>query len=123
MRDRHWTMLMTVTGKSFDVGPEFCFKDLLDLNLHHFSDEVSEIVDQSAKEAKIEKKLGIIKNTWSQMPVSFDCTREDCPLLADLSEVVETLEGHSLEMMGITSQGRFIEFCQSVVDEWSGKLQ
>jgi dynein heavy chain len=123
MRERHWTMLMTVTGKSFEKGPDFCFKNLLDLQLHHYADDVSEIVDQSAKEAKIEKKLGIIKNTWSNMPVNFDCSREDCPLLADLSEVVETLEGHSLEMMGITSQGRFIEFCQSVVDEWSGKLR
>jgi dynein heavy chain, axonemal len=26
-------------------------------------------------------------------------------------------------MVGMTSQGRFIEFCQSVVDEWSSKLR
>merc|ERR1712087_252706 len=26
-------------------------------------------------------------------------------------------------MGGMTSQGRFIEFCQAVVDEWSGKLR
>eukprot|EP00929_Paragymnodinium_shiwhaense_P077084 TRINITY_DN3967_c0_g3_i3.p1 TRINITY_DN3967_c0_g3~~TRINITY_DN3967_c0_g3_i3.p1 ORF type:complete len:4541 (+),score=1544.66 TRINITY_DN3967_c0_g3_i3:127-13749(+) len=123
MRDRHWTMLMTTTGKSFEKGPEFCFKDLLDLNLHHFADDVSEIVDQSAKEAKIEKKLEIIRKTWSTMQVTFDCAREDCPLLTDLGEIVETLEAHSLEMMGMTSQGRFIEFCQPVVDEWSGKLR
>merc|ERR1719162_793911 len=123
MRDRHWTMLMTTTSKSFEKGPEFCFKDLLDLNLHHYAEDVSEIVDQSAKEAKIEKKLATIRTTWSSMPVQFDCAREDCPLLADLGEIVETLEAHSLEMMGMTSQGRFIEFCQAVVDEWSGKLR
>jgi dynein heavy chain len=123
MRDRHWTMLMSTTGKSFEKGPEFCFKNLLDLNLHHYAEDVSEIVDQSAKEAKIEKKLATIRTTWSSMPVQFDCTREDCPLLADLGEIVETLEAHSLEMMGMTSQGRFIEFCQTVVDEWSGKLR
>jgi dynein heavy chain len=56
MRDRHWTNLMTVTQKSFDKGPDFCFSDLLNLQLHEFSEEVSDIVDQSAKEAKIEKK-------------------------------------------------------------------
>jgi dynein heavy chain len=123
MRDRHWTMLMATTGRSFEKGPEFCFKDLLDLNLHHYAEDVSEIVDQSAKEAKIEKKLATIRSTWSSMPVQFDCTREDCPLLADLGEIVETLEAHSLEMMGMTAQGRFIEFCQAVVDEWSGKLR
>lgn len=44
-------------------------------------------------------------------------------MLSELGEIVETLEAHSLEMMGMTSQGRFIEFCQAVVDEWSGKLR
>jgi dynein heavy chain, axonemal len=72
MRDRHWTMLMTVTGKSFDKGPNFCFQDLLDLNLHHYADDVSEIVDQSAKESKIEKKLNMIKNTWAKMEMNFN---------------------------------------------------
>jgi len=47
MRDRHWNQLMVVTEKTFEKGPDFCFKDLLDLQLHHFADDVSEIVDQS----------------------------------------------------------------------------
>jgi dynein heavy chain len=123
MRDRHWKQIMTVTGKSFEKGPEFCFKDLLDLQLHNFADDVSEIVDQSAKEAKIEKKLNVIRQTWQKMTLEFDFTREDCPLLKELGEIVEVLESHALEMMGMTSQGRFIEFCQSLVDEWAVKLR
>jgi len=123
MRDRHWTSLMTVTQKTFEKGPEFCFKDLLDLKLHEFAEDVSEIVDQSVKEAKIEKKLSAIRATWSKMPVTFDCSNPDCPLLGDLGEVLEKLDGDALEMMGMTSQGRFIEFCKPLVDEWSGKLR
>merc|ERR1719359_2278501 len=69
MRDRHWGMLMTVTKRNFDKGPEFAFRHLLDLELHHFAEDVSEIVDQSAKEAKIEKKLSNIRNVWSKMTV------------------------------------------------------
>ena len=34
-----------------------------------------------------------------------------------------SIDADSLEMMGMTSQGRFIEFCKPVVDEWSGKLR
>eukprot|EP00397_Hematodinium_sp_SG-2012_P000941 GEMP01000942.1.p1 GENE.GEMP01000942.1~~GEMP01000942.1.p1 ORF type:complete len:1804 (-),score=375.45 GEMP01000942.1:270-5681(-) len=101
-----------VTGKSFEKGPEFCFKDLLDLGQYHFADAVSEIVDQSAKESKIEKKLNVIRNTWSKMSVEFNCAREDCPLLAELGDIVETLEVHPLERMQMTSQGSFIEFCR-----------
>jgi dynein heavy chain len=123
MRDRHWKQIMVVTGKSFEKGPEFCFKDLLDLELHNFADDVSETVDQSAKEAKIDKKLTQIRTTWQKLSLEFEFDREDCPLLKDLGETVEILEGHALEMMGMTSQGRFIEFCQSVVDEWALKLR
>ena len=35
-----------------------------------------------AQEAKLEG----IRRTWSKMMVDFDGSREDCPLLADLSE-------------------------------------
>ena len=35
-----------------------------------------------AQEAKLEG----IRRTWSKMTVDFDGSREDCPLLADLSE-------------------------------------
>ena len=34
-------------------------------------------------------------------------------------EVIEKLDSDSLEMMGMTSQGRFIEFCSSVEFEMS----
>lgn len=123
MRDRHWTALMAVTQKTFDKGPEFNFRDLLNLQLHHFAEDVSELVEQSNKEAKIEKKLNIIRQVWSKMQIDFDFSNPDCPLLAELGEILERLDGDSLEMMGMTSQGRFIEFCQSLVDEWSGKLR
>ncbi|CAE7303968.1 unnamed protein product [Symbiodinium necroappetens] len=127
MRDRHWALLMAVTKKTFEKGPEFSFRHLLELELHHFSSDVYDIVDQSVKEAKIawsqEGKLDGIRKTWSKMSVDFDNGREDCPLLADLSEVLERLESDSLEMLSMASQGRFIEFCKPTVDEWSEKLQ
>ncbi|CAE7211087.1 ODA4 [Symbiodinium pilosum] len=104
MRDRHWALLMAVTKKTFEKGPEFSFRHLLEVELHHFSSDVYDIVDQSVKEAKIEGKLDGIRKTWSKMSVDFDNTREDCPLLADLSEVLERLESDSLEMLSMASQ-------------------
>jgi dynein heavy chain len=91
MMPRHWTELMTCTGKSFEKGPDFCFKDLLDLELHKFADDVGEIVDKSGKELKIEKKLSMIRAVWTKMEMEFDRKREDCPLLAGLDTVVETV--------------------------------
>ena len=50
MRDRQWAMLMVLTKKNSDKGPGFCCRDLLQLELHHFAEDVSEIVDQSERE-------------------------------------------------------------------------
>ncbi len=44
------------------------------------------------------------------MTVEFDCSCEDCPQRAELGEIVVALEVYSLEVMGMTSQGRFIKF-------------
>jgi hypothetical protein len=58
---------MDVTGTSFVKGPNFASRTCLDLQLHKFADDVSETVDQSVKEAKIEKKLETIRRTWSKL--------------------------------------------------------
>ena len=43
------------------------------------------------------------------MELAFDFSREDCPLLKDLGEIVEVLEGHALEMMGmVTGSARLV---------------
>ena len=57
MRDRHWSSLMEVTGKSFVIDDKFSLDSLLALELHKFEDEVGEIVDCAQKEAKMEVSL------------------------------------------------------------------
>ena len=125
MRDRHWLQLLRLTGSgTVKKDASFCFKDVVDLHLHKYADDVSEIVAQSSKEFKIEKKLNSIISTWSQMQLDFDRSRPDqVPVLANLAPVIEVLDAHSLEVMGMVSQGRFIEFCKPLVDEWSSKLR
>ena len=47
----------------------------------------------TAMQAKIEKKLSAIRATWSKMPVSFDCSNPDCPLLGELGTSAASCEG------------------------------
>uniref|UniRef100_A0A0G4GMS7 Dynein-1, subspecies f n=1 Tax=Chromera velia CCMP2878 TaxID=1169474 RepID=A0A0G4GMS7_9ALVE len=123
MRDRHWKQLMAVTGKTFTKGPEFCLEDLLNLKLHQHADEVGEIVDQAAKEARNEKKLGEIRKAWTSLTLGFDQAREDLYLLQPLDDIVEVLDQHSMDLMGLVGQGKFVEFIKGSVDEWQGKLR
>lgn len=50
MRDRHWQELMRRTGTKIAIDENFKLSDLLDLNLHLFQDDVSEIVECARKE-------------------------------------------------------------------------
>ena len=49
MRDRHWEQLMRATGKTFVKDDKFSLGDLLNLGLHNYVDDCSEIVDRAQK--------------------------------------------------------------------------
>ncbi len=67
IRERHWQELMKATGVVFSMNEGTTFKDLLDLNLHNFEDEVKGIVDKAVKESAMEKTLKELDNTWRDM--------------------------------------------------------
>jgi len=65
MEKRHWKQIQEIVQKTFDnYSPQFCFKDILDLKLFKYEEQVNEIIDVAQKEAKIEKKLKAIENGW-----------------------------------------------------------
>jgi hypothetical protein len=45
--------------------------NLIELELYRFAEEVTELVDGAAKEAKIETKLNIIQTTWETQVFEF----------------------------------------------------
>ena len=71
MKPRHWDRLMKETGKQFVMGPNFCLKDMLDLELHKFQETVGDIVDEADKQAKIKIQLGKIGVVWADMKLEY----------------------------------------------------
>lgn len=57
IRDRHWIELMQTTQVKFSMDDSTTLKDLIDLNLHEYEEEVKNIVDKSVKEMAMEKQL------------------------------------------------------------------
>ena len=93
IRDRHWEQLMQATQVKFFMSDETTLADLLALNLHKFEDEVRNIVDKATKELSMEKTLGEMNVTWSQL--DFDTephARTRVMLLKSSEELIETLE-------------------------------
>ena len=60
MRDRHWRQLLRVTKQTTHIDPEsdaFSLKDLLELGLHAYVEDVANIVEKATKELGIERNL------------------------------------------------------------------
>jgi dynein heavy chain, axonemal len=110
MQERHWKKLMRITGQKIDFkAPSFCLEDLLKLHLYRYAEEVTELVDGAQKEAKIETKLNLIQSTWEDQKFDFKEYRE-VPILGDLGEIIEFVEQHQMEIMGMMSSKDVEEF-------------
>ena len=123
MEPRHWGALMSITQKQINhTSPTFCLENLLQLKLHNFADDVTEIVSQAAKEATIEKKLTNIENQWAKSELTFE-THKDCPVILPLDETIEMLEQHSMELISMQSGGKGVEFFRERLTHWLGTLK
>ena len=112
--DRHWKKMMVFTNKTIDFkSPKFSLQDLITLELHKFSEEVQELVDGAAKEAKIETKLKIIVEVWESQFFQFKEWNEN-PILGAMDEIVEYVETHSMELMSMMSSKDVEEFKEKV---------
>jgi dynein heavy chain len=136
MEARHWKALsMVCQSKTIDpADPKLSLAELLGLELHLHADDVAEIVDMANKEGKVDKKLKMIGNTWGGLELDFVQHGETEIMTMKVSdEVVEFLEAHQLELQGMISQGKSVNFfrtrvtgwqttlgnCESVIKEWS----
>lgn len=65
LRERHWKMLMSKTGKSFDMSPEkFTLDNMFSMELHKYQEIVEEIVLNANKELAIERGVKEIATQW-----------------------------------------------------------
>lgn len=122
MQERHWKKLMKITGKSINFNsPNFCLEDLIKLQLYNYSEEVTELVDGAQKEAKIETNLAKIERIWEEQKFEFK-DYKDTQILGALDEIVEFVETHSMELMGMMSSKDVEEFKEKVL-HWQKTLK
>lgn len=113
---------MRISAQNIDFkSPKFCLEDLIKLELYKFSEEVTELVDGAQKEAKIETKLNVIQACWEEQVFEFKIHKE-VPVLGSLDEIVEFVEQHSMELMGMMSSKDVEEFKDRVM-HWQKTLK
>ncbi|XP_037954213.1 dynein beta chain, ciliary [Teleopsis dalmanni] len=122
IRDRHWAELVQTTQVKFKLEPTTTLKELIDLNLHNFEEEVKNIVDKSVKEQAMEKILKDLQNTWATMEFQNEVhERSGLKLLKATEEMIETLEDHQVQLQNMASS-KYIGYFQQEVNSWQMKL-
>jgi dynein heavy chain len=113
MRDRHWTELGVVTGKSLtppSQTPSLRLNQVLELELHNFAADVEEITDKALKELKQEQALAGLEKTWASVVFNMSLYKDsDVPLLRLGEEDMEVLEADMLALQGMASS-RYVFF-------------
>lgn len=74
--------------------------DLINLNLHHFEEEVKTIVDKSVKEMAMEKTLKELEITWKNMEFDKQVhARTNTTIIATSEEMIEVLENDQVNII------------------------
>eukprot|EP00466_Bigelowiella_natans_P016290 jgi/Bigna1/92928/estExt_fgenesh1_pm.C_1000004 len=123
MKDRHWDRLMKETKKHFVMGPKFCLKDMLDLELHKFQEVVGDIVDEADKQAKIQVQLAKIKATWADMKLEFQEHKSGVNMILASEDLTIALEENMASLQTMQAQGKNVEFFREDVDYWTDCLR
>jgi dynein heavy chain len=122
MRDRHWKMLMDLTGVKFVIDENFKLENLLALQLHNFEDDVGEIVNRAQKEEKMEQALKKIASTWFNVDFVFSQHKDTDVQLVKLSEEdFECLEDHQLQVQNMMGS-RYLATFETEVTTWQKTL-
>lgn len=137
IRDRHWKQLLnqmnpSKSGKGqsnanslilSSKGPSFCLNDLLQLNLHTYSDVVADIVEMAQRELKIENRLNQIETKWNNFVLSFDRHRDtEVFIVSPPDEILDSLEENHLHLQSMAGMGRYIDYFRDRVSKWQTTL-
>ena len=71
MRDRHWDSLKKKINADFTIDDNLQLRDIYELNLGKYQEDVEEICDQARQEAKMEKTLHKLEATWKDICFDF----------------------------------------------------
>lgn len=125
MQPRHWKRLNGICGKAVNrQDPKFCLRDIIDLELYRYAEDVNELVEGAQKEASIEKKLNLIVKTWDDATVLTFKEYKDTKVLdtGALEEIVENVDLQSMDLMTMNASKDSEEFKPQLL-KWQKTLK
>lgn len=86
MRPRHWDDLKSKINANFVIDDKLLLRDIYNLNLGKYQEDVEEITDQAKQEAKMEKTLAKLEENWKDIVFEFTPHKDSGVQMIRLSE-------------------------------------
>jgi len=122
MRDRHWQKIKDKVQKDFSVDDKLLLKDVFELNLGKYKEDVEEITDQARQEAKMEKTLKKLDETWKDICFEFTKHKDtDIKLLKINEDDFDMLEENQVSVNAMFSS-RYLSTFEEQCVYWQKSL-
>lgn len=106
----------------FVVDAKLTLRDIYNLNLNKYAEDVEETTDQAKQEAKMEKTLNKLNETWKDIKFQFDMHKGSDVQMFKLSEEnFEMLEENQQQVSAMLSN-RFVAFFEVECTKWNTSL-
>lgn len=121
MRERHWDMIRKKVGNFADPNT-LALKDIFNLNLNKYAEDVLDTTEQAKQEAKMEKTLAKLTGIWKEVKFQFTPMKDsDVQLLRLSEEDFELLEENQLQVQSM-SASRYVATFEDEIITWQKKL-
>jgi dynein heavy chain len=122
MRDRHWDALKKKINAQFTIDDNLVLKDIYDLNLGKYQEDVEEFTDQARQEAKMEKTLAKLDENWKDIVFEFSPHKDSGVQMIRLSEEnFDMLEENQVSVTSMFSS-RYLSTFEQKITYWQHSL-
>ncbi|XP_067910590.1 dynein axonemal heavy chain 10 isoform X2 [Heterodontus francisci] len=126
LRERHWRTLMARTDTQFEMRAEtFTLQNMFAMQLHKYSDVISEIVTAAIKELGIEKGVKEVVDTWETMKFTvqkyYKGSQDRGYILGSVDDILQILDDNAMNLQSMAGS-RYVGPFLSTVQEWERNL-
>jgi dynein heavy chain len=122
MRDRHWAKLKEKLGVQFEINDTLKLQFIFELKLGNYQEDVEEITDQAANEAKMESLIARLEKEWKPVKFLFLAHKDSGYYLIKFGEdEFEALE-NDLTLVSACFSNRYLATFETEINYWNKAL-
>jgi dynein heavy chain len=118
MRDRHWDDLKKKINVQFTIDDKLLLRHVFELKLGDHAEEIEEITDQAKQEAKMQKTLAKLEESWKDVEFVFKPHKDSGVHLISLGEDEQDMLDEQQQSANAMTTSRYLSTFETEVTYW-----